>query len=59
LGAALAVTYPFDVVTDSDATIDLLCYVLFAIPIGLAILHTLLMFCLYNHDTPKMMKEKG
>jgi len=59
LGLALAMTYPFDVVKDSDATIDMLCYVLFAIPIGLAIFQTILMYCFYNHDTPKVMKEKG
>lgn len=37
----------------------LVVYILFAIPVALAILQVILMVLIFRYDTPNMLKQKG
>lgn len=53
--ASLIVTFPFDPLEDEMWRIDLCLYILFGIPIALALLQTFLMVTIFTYDTPKVL----
>lgn len=52
---SLIVTFPFDPASDPEWRIDLCLYILFGIPIVLALFQTFLMVTIFTYDTPKVL----
>ena len=56
---SLIVTFPFDPVNDEPIRVDLCLYILFGIPIALALIQSALLITIFTYDTPRILNQKG